>query len=374
MIDDGTGNGTFKIGSITITNPGVDYTSVPTFSISGGGIGTSATITGGSIAANLSGGITKIGMGALHLAPVANNTYTGPTTVIGNGSLSESTLSLDVNNALGVSSKLVMSGGTVSTTGGTTQNSTSTQLKTTAESHILLNGDTYSFANSSTAHWTNPNLSNNAKLHIENYVQGSTKIQFPSQNSLTPNQLSQVTFSGSDFGQMQQDADLVHWDLVPSATAPTNPLIRLGDVDFGQGATFAAAVAGTRAPNAGDIGALMTALKDIPGYFNSTRGSTPNSFQTLPGWDSNSAELIAMADADYSDSVNNKDLQSLITYIANGGTGLNAPGGGSLSAVPEPGTIVLLLVGSIPGIFVARSLKRKRQETNELEVEEVDIR
>ena len=26
MIDDGTGNGTFKVGSITITNPGVDYT------------------------------------------------------------------------------------------------------------------------------------------------------------------------------------------------------------------------------------------------------------------------------------------------------------------------------------------------------------
>jgi hypothetical protein len=37
--------------------------------------------------------------------------------------------------------------------------------------------------------------------------------------------------------------------------------------------------------------------------------------------------------------VNNLDVQGLINFLANGGS--SAPGGGSLTAVPEPGSIVL---------------------------------
>ena len=79
MVDDGTGNGTFKIASITITNPGVNFTSAPTFTINGGDPITSATVPALTIAANVSGGLTKSGAGTLTLA--AANTYTGNTLV-----------------------------------------------------------------------------------------------------------------------------------------------------------------------------------------------------------------------------------------------------------------------------------------------------
>ena len=88
MVDDGTGAGTFKIGSITITNPGVGYTGTPTITLSGGGAFTVANPTGWTLAsaASVSGGLTKISTGVLTLG--GNNTYTGPTTVSAARSLS----------------------------------------------------------------------------------------------------------------------------------------------------------------------------------------------------------------------------------------------------------------------------------------------
>ena len=81
MVDDGTGNGTYKIGSITITNPGVGYTGALSFSLTGGGATTPATSGSVTIAANTSGGLTKVGSGTLTLT--ATNTYSGPTAVSG---------------------------------------------------------------------------------------------------------------------------------------------------------------------------------------------------------------------------------------------------------------------------------------------------
>jgi hypothetical protein len=97
----------------------------------------------------------------------------------------------------------------------------------------------------------------------------------------------------------------------------------------------------------------MTALRDVPAYVSS--------LSLNAGWDSKQAESIYLADVDYSDRIDNKDLQSLLVYLANGGNGSNAPGGGSLTAVPEPGTFVLLLIGSIPGVWVARMVSRRRR-------------
>ena len=73
-----------NLTSITITNPGVNYTSA-SFALTGGGVTNTGTITGTpAIVANVSGGFTKIGAGSVTLT--AANTY-GGTTTVSNGTL-----------------------------------------------------------------------------------------------------------------------------------------------------------------------------------------------------------------------------------------------------------------------------------------------
>jgi autotransporter-associated beta strand protein len=80
MVDDGTGKGTYKVGSIVITNPGT-YSVAPTaVTLSGGGAVTAATIGSITTGANSSaGGMTFSGSGTTTISGV--NTYTGNTTV-----------------------------------------------------------------------------------------------------------------------------------------------------------------------------------------------------------------------------------------------------------------------------------------------------
>jgi autotransporter-associated beta strand protein len=70
---------TGTVTNVLITCPGVNYTVVPTFIVSGGGATTPATITGAAPTANISGGFTAIGSGITTLSGA--NTYTGNTTV-----------------------------------------------------------------------------------------------------------------------------------------------------------------------------------------------------------------------------------------------------------------------------------------------------
>jgi autotransporter-associated beta strand protein len=96
MVDDGTGQGTFKIAGLTITSPGV-YTTAPTgVSLTGGGSATPATFGAVSTAAHVSGALTKSGLGTLTLT--ASNTYAGDTTVDGGILVADTAATLGAGN------------------------------------------------------------------------------------------------------------------------------------------------------------------------------------------------------------------------------------------------------------------------------------
>ena len=98
-----------NVTGITMTNPGMGYTAL-SISIAGGG-GSGATVSGGTLAANVGGALTKIGNGTLTLT--ASNSYSGGTTV------SAGTLSISADNNLGTGA-LTVNGGTLQTTAGIT--------------------------------------------------------------------------------------------------------------------------------------------------------------------------------------------------------------------------------------------------------------
>lgn len=73
---DGSGN----LTGITMTNPGIGYTSAPTFALSGGGFGSTGAITGAAtLVANTSGAMTFEGTGTTTIKSAF--TYTGGTTL-----------------------------------------------------------------------------------------------------------------------------------------------------------------------------------------------------------------------------------------------------------------------------------------------------
>lgn len=90
-----------QVTSIVITNPGVNYTTASITLVGGGGTGAAANAT---LAANTSGGLTKVGLGTLTLSGA--NTYTGGTTV------QAGTLALGADGVLADSGAVTVNGGT----------------------------------------------------------------------------------------------------------------------------------------------------------------------------------------------------------------------------------------------------------------------
>jgi autotransporter-associated beta strand protein len=112
MTDDGSG--AYKVASITITTPGWGYTSAPSVSFKGGGTTNQAVASGFALAANASGGLTKVGGGALTLAGAS--TYGGATPV------SNGTLRLGSASALPPNTPVTLAGGTLDLGGFTVTN------------------------------------------------------------------------------------------------------------------------------------------------------------------------------------------------------------------------------------------------------------
>jgi autotransporter-associated beta strand protein len=109
MVDDGLGNGTFSIGSITITNPGTGYVNGDTLTLAFGD-NTSAYTTQAVLGAvtfnggNTSGGLVKAGNGTITLSGA--NTYTGGTTI------NLGTLALGAADVLANTGNVTINGGT----------------------------------------------------------------------------------------------------------------------------------------------------------------------------------------------------------------------------------------------------------------------
>ncbi|HQA39075.1 MAG TPA: autotransporter-associated beta strand repeat-containing protein, partial [Kiritimatiellia bacterium] len=117
MEDDGQGRGTYRVASVTVTCPGVNYTTPPTVTFLGGACIVTAQVSTVTLAPNTGGGLTKSGTGTLTVSGA--NTYTGATTV------AAGTLKLGAAQALPDSTPVALAGGTLDLNGATVTNALS---------------------------------------------------------------------------------------------------------------------------------------------------------------------------------------------------------------------------------------------------------
>jgi hypothetical protein len=84
-----------------------------------------------------------------------------------------------------------------------------------------------------------------------------------------------------------------------------------------------------------DIGAMLKAIIDLPGYMSS--------------YDVSAADLSTLGNLDGDGVLTNADLQALLTTLLNGGM--------PVQTVPEPAGILLLAVGGMIGLLSLRRIR-----------------
>jgi hypothetical protein len=233
---------------------------------------------------------------------------------------------------------LNLAGGTLNTEGFNQSFST---LKLTGNATIDMSSpqaasEVLNFASSRDVHWVGSHV-----LTIQNWSNATAdQIIFPSLNSLNANQLNEIQFSGSGSNFAKLVAVTGGFELEPSLTAAAGAM-KYGDVNQ------------DGVVNAADVSALMAALANLNAYKagTATYAGTGNLIRPTTAWDN--SQLIYVADTNYNDVVDNGDVQALISYIANGGTG-------GLTAVPEPGSFVLMVLGAVPGAWLVGNQMRRR--------------
>lgn len=100
------------VTGIQITSPGINYTTTPTVTLTGGGCtNVAAVVTGVLLANNVSGGLIKNGSGTLVLS--AMNSYTGPTVI------NAGVLRLGSPGAIHMDSDIIINGGALDLGGNT---------------------------------------------------------------------------------------------------------------------------------------------------------------------------------------------------------------------------------------------------------------
>ena len=256
--------------------------------------------------------LTKQSANTVTLTGLAN--YTGPTTV------SAGTLAIGADNRINDASKLVLAGGTFSAGGF---NETLNQLAVTnSASHLDLGftfTNTLTFSPSGNTLWTGLPSFGLTQLTIDDWAQGSNHIFVGTQPyapgsttmGLSTTQLSRITFSGHSQGAtLIAGGELVPQDSVPTTIAS----FPLGDFNLNN--TFDAA----------DIPAMLAALTDLPKY-----ETTNHIFDS---------DLIGIGDFNGDGKVTNADIQQLLDAAITAGFG-------SVAAVPEPASMVLLGLGSL---------------------------
>ena len=239
------------------------------------------------------------------------NTYTGTTTV------NRGTLSLGIANAINSGSPLVLGGGKLAT-GGFNQSLNTLTLSASSAIDLGTGAGTtvFNFADSHLVAWTA-----GSNLSIFNWSGnlsggGNDQLIFGIDNTgLTSTQVGQIHFQGFNGSTI-----LANGEVVP-VSASTR---LLGDWNLDGNVTTA------------DITSMLGALTNLKAYESAT-----SPLHTVQAQPLTADDLLNVGDVNSSGSVDNADIQGLITLLA------NAAGGGGSSVVPEPTSLILMSLGLV---------------------------